>query len=169
MLTQHSGADDLAGIGPFDTSDIYPESGPAGHIPQQSSYPIAAPPSVSSSGSNLSPQSARRIPSISTERIVSMSPPKGFGASLMTVTENEGQRFGFSDVQMPSGSRRGSYMGPIGPEATGSVTQQKKTLVLCFDGTGNKFKGNSGDTNILKIFSMLDRRKGNQYHYYQRK
>ena len=44
----------------------------------------------------------------------------------------------------------------------------KKTLVLCFDGTGNKFKGNSGDTNILKIFSMLDRRKGDQYHYYQR-
>lgn len=46
---------------------------------------------------------------------------------------------------------------------------EKKTLVLCFDGTGNKFKGNSGDTNILKIFSMLDRRKGDQYHYYQRK
>lgn len=44
----------------------------------------------------------------------------------------------------------------------------KRTLVLCFDGTGNKFKGNPGDTNILKIFSMLDRRKGDQYHYYQR-
>ncbi|KAF8437738.1 hypothetical protein BGX38DRAFT_1098483 [Terfezia claveryi] len=49
----------------------------------------------------------------------------------------------------------------------GSSGSGKKTLVLCFDGTGNKFKGNSGDTNILKIFSMLDRRKGDQYHYYQ--
>lgn len=49
----------------------------------------------------------------------------------------------------------------------GSSGNGKKTLVLCFDGTGNKFKGNSGDTNILKIFSMLDRRKGDQYHYYQ--
>ncbi|CCX29818.1 Similar to Uncharacterized protein YEL023C; acc. no. P39992 [Pyronema omphalodes CBS 100304] len=34
---------------------------------------------------------------------------------------------------------------------------QRKKLILCFDGTGNKFKGNSGDTNILKIFRMLDR------------
>ncbi|KAI5807751.1 hypothetical protein DFH27DRAFT_479524 [Peziza echinospora] len=51
--------------------------------------------------------------------------------------------------------------------AGGYSGHEKKVLVLCFDGTGNKFKGNSGDTNILKIFSMLDRRKGNQVHYYQ--
>ncbi|KAA8911731.1 hypothetical protein FN846DRAFT_773720 [Sphaerosporella brunnea] len=47
------------------------------------------------------------------------------------------------------------------------VGQQRKKLVLCFDGTGNKFKGNSGDTNILKIFRMLDRTGGNHVHYYQ--
>lgn len=68
--------------------------------------------------------------------------------------------------------RRGSTLP--GPNWGGADYEQtyssgcKRTLVLCFDGTGNKFKGNSGDTNILKIFSMLDRRKGDQYHYYQR-
>lgn len=35
--------------------------------------------------------------------------------------------------------------------------RQRKKIILCFDGTGNKFKGNEGDTNILKIFHMLDR------------
>jgi len=69
-------------------------------------------------------------------------------------------------------SRRGSAYPDqcwnAGDAALGSSGHGSKTLVLCFDGTGNKFKGNSGDTNILKIFSMLDRRKGDQYHYYQR-
>jgi hypothetical protein len=35
-------------------------------------------------------------------------------------------------------------------------------LVLCFDGTGNKFKGDDSDSNILKIFRCLDRTAGNQ-------
>ncbi|KAJ9224459.1 hypothetical protein DTO207G8_3406 [Paecilomyces variotii] len=42
-----------------------------------------------------------------------------------------------------------------------------KTFVLCFDGTGNKFSGDESDSNVLKIFRMLDRNRGNQYHYYQ--
>lgn len=42
-------------------------------------------------------------------------------------------------------------------------------LVLCFDGTGNKFHGNDSDSNILKIYRMLDRTADDQYHYYQRK
>lgn len=37
------------------------------------------------------------------------------------------------------------------------VSRPRKKIILCFDGTGNKFKGNEGDTNILKIFRMLDR------------
>lgn len=41
-------------------------------------------------------------------------------------------------------------------------TRARDSLVLCFDGTGNKFKGNAGDTNILKIFRMLDRRGDDQ-------
>jgi len=44
-----------------------------------------------------------------------------------------------------------------------------KRLVLCFDGTGNKFSGNESDTNIVKIYEMLDRTDKDQYHYYQRK
>ncbi len=43
-----------------------------------------------------------------------------------------------------------------------------RKLILCFDGTGNKFHGDESDSNILKIFRMLDRTAGDQYHYYQR-
>ncbi|KAG6119921.1 hypothetical protein E4U13_007088 [Claviceps humidiphila] len=45
--------------------------------------------------------------------------------------------------------------------------RQPRKLILCFDGTGNKFHGNESDSNILKIFRMLDRSAGDQYHYYQ--
>jgi uncharacterized protein (DUF2235 family) len=41
-----------------------------------------------------------------------------------------------------------------------SSNKPRNKLILCFDGTGNKFKGNTGDTNILKIFRMLDRSGG---------
>ncbi|KAF3763418.1 hypothetical protein M406DRAFT_323161, partial [Cryphonectria parasitica EP155] len=51
------------------------------------------------------------------------------------------------------------------------MAQRKKhnhrKLVLCFDGTGNKFHGDESDSNILKIFRMLDRTASDQYHYYQ--
>jgi uncharacterized protein (DUF2235 family) len=46
---------------------------------------------------------------------------------------------------------------------------QRNRLVLCFDGTSNRFQANSADTNIVKIYEMLDRESNNQYHYYQRK
>ncbi|KAL7929371.1 hypothetical protein V8C35DRAFT_315836 [Trichoderma chlorosporum] len=42
-----------------------------------------------------------------------------------------------------------------------------RKLILCFDGTGNKFHGDESDSNILKIFRMLDRTADDQYHYYQ--
>ncbi|KXJ95098.1 hypothetical protein Micbo1qcDRAFT_200535 [Microdochium bolleyi] len=42
-----------------------------------------------------------------------------------------------------------------------------RKLVLCFDGTGNKFKGDDSDSNILKIFRCLDREASDQFHYYQ--
>lgn len=41
-------------------------------------------------------------------------------------------------------------------------------LVLCFDGTGNRFLGNEADTNVVKIYQLLDRNAANQFHYYQR-
>lgn len=45
---------------------------------------------------------------------------------------------------------------------------KRVALVLCFDGTGNKFSGNESDTNIVKIYSMLEKHTKGQYHYYQR-
>ncbi|KAI1642736.1 uncharacterized protein F4817DRAFT_351992 [Daldinia loculata] len=46
-------------------------------------------------------------------------------------------------------------------------TRTPQKLVLCFDGTGNRFRGDDSDSNILKIFRCLDRESGGQYHYYQ--
>lgn len=46
-------------------------------------------------------------------------------------------------------------------------THQPKKFVLCFDGTGNKFSGTDADSNILKIYRMLDRNGDDQFHYYQ--
>lgn len=43
----------------------------------------------------------------------------------------------------------------------------RRRLVLCFDGTGNQFSGDSSDTNVVKIYQMLDRNSPEQFHYYQ--
>ncbi|TDZ40806.1 Uncharacterized protein CTRI78_v010095 [Colletotrichum trifolii] len=43
----------------------------------------------------------------------------------------------------------------------------RRKLILCFDGTGNKFRGDDSDSNILKIFRMLDSTADEQFHYYQ--
>ncbi|KAJ4141988.1 hypothetical protein NW754_014778 [Fusarium falciforme] len=56
-------------------------------------------------------------------------------------------------------------MGPVVPGA--EPGRKPRKLVLCFDGTGNKFHGDDSDSNILKIFRMLDRTANDQYHYYQ--
>lgn len=42
------------------------------------------------------------------------------------------------------------------------VRRTPHKLVLCFDGTGNKFRGDDSDSNILKIYRCLDREAGNQ-------
>ena len=52
------------------------------------------------------------------------------------------------------------------PSPTRPSTTPKK-LVLCFDGTGNTFSGNTGDTNIIKLYDKLDRDAEDQFHYYQ--
>lgn len=46
------------------------------------------------------------------------------------------------------------------------IARRRRKLILCFDGTGNKFKGNDGDTNILKIFRMLDRSGPEQCRFF---
>ncbi|EDU45471.1 repeatdomain containing protein [Pyrenophora tritici-repentis] len=57
------------------------------------------------------------------------------------------------------------------PMDYGAVSRQQghvtKKFVLCFDGTGNKFSGTDADSNILKIYRMLDRNGDDQFHYYQ--
>ncbi|EME88399.1 uncharacterized protein MYCFIDRAFT_127396 [Pseudocercospora fijiensis CIRAD86] len=45
--------------------------------------------------------------------------------------------------------------------------RKRQSLVLCFDGTGNKFQGGQADSNIIKIYGLLDRNDPTQYHYYQ--
>lgn len=41
-------------------------------------------------------------------------------------------------------------------------------LILCLDGTGNSFQANTSDTNIVKLYDMLDHNHPHQMHYYQR-
>lgn len=45
------------------------------------------------------------------------------------------------------------------------VDRKPRTFVLCFDGTGNKFSGTDADSNILKIYRMLDRDQGDFFYY----
>jgi hypothetical protein len=54
-----------------------------------------------------------------------------------------------------------SMMDGIQPTAPNGKRPRRK-LVLCFDGTGNKFRGDDSDSNILKIFRCLDRTAGDQ-------
>lgn len=60
---------------------------------------------------------------------------------------------------------------PHATEGSGFSTDtssEPRRIILCFDGTGNSFQGNESDTNIVKIYQMLDRHKEGQFHYYQR-
>ncbi|KAH8433374.1 T6SS phospholipase effector Tle1-like catalytic domain-containing protein [Aspergillus melleus] len=43
----------------------------------------------------------------------------------------------------------------------------QRELILCFDGTGNTFRADGSESNILKIFRMLDRKRENRFCYYQ--
>ncbi|KAG5951060.1 hypothetical protein E4U53_003853 [Claviceps sorghi] len=67
------------------------------------------------------------------------------------------------------GARSPRNMSPFSGHAAvpRESDRRPRKLILCFDGTGNKFHGNESDSNILKIFRMLDRSAGDQYHYYQ--
>jgi uncharacterized protein (DUF2235 family) len=42
----------------------------------------------------------------------------------------------------------------------------KKSFALCFDGTGNEFRGDSTDSNVLRIFRLLDRSSPLQFSWY---
>ncbi|RDA86963.1 hypothetical protein CP532_6704, partial [Ophiocordyceps camponoti-leonardi (nom. inval.)] len=76
----------------------------------------------------------------------------------------------YSGNNVPSGTmspQRALSGGGGGAGGGGQRRRGARKLVLCFDGTGNKFHGDESDSNILKIFRMLDRTAADQYHYYQ--
>lgn len=41
-------------------------------------------------------------------------------------------------------------------------------LICCFDGTGNEYRGDTSDTNVVKLYQKFDRNAPKQFHYYQR-
>lgn len=45
---------------------------------------------------------------------------------------------------------------------TGGKHKTPRSLVLCFDGTGNGYIGDGTETNVWKIFQMLDKHDENQ-------
>jgi uncharacterized protein (DUF2235 family) len=51
---------------------------------------------------------------------------------------------------------------------TDTHPKDARRLVLCFDGTGNRFHGTESDTNVVKLYEMLDRSDKSQMAYYQR-
>jgi len=63
---------------------------------------------------------------------------------------------------------------PSRPTVSTTVSQQSdpvqgvhqhrapRNIVLCFDGTGNQYKGDGKETNVLKIFRMLDKNSSQQ-------
>ena len=51
----------------------------------------------------------------------------------------------------------------------GTEKGKRSRLVVCFDGTGNQYMGDTSDTNIVKLYQKLDRANKDQFHYYQRK
>jgi len=55
-----------------------------------------------------------------------------------------------------------SAIPAAGTEGPAEAPPKPRNLVLCFDGTGNKYKGDGTDTNILKIFHMLDKNAKDQ-------
>ncbi|KAF4974448.1 hypothetical protein FZEAL_8648 [Fusarium zealandicum] len=85
------------------------------------------------------------------------------------LTPKPGRNGSFKDHLEPSHDFPSKPTTPVmGPVVPGIEPGRKpRKLVLCFDGTGNKFHGDDSDSNILKIFRMLDRTADDQYHYYQ--
>ncbi|KAI4251732.1 MAG: hypothetical protein LQ352_004682 [Teloschistes flavicans] len=50
---------------------------------------------------------------------------------------------------------------------TAKKSEGPSKLILCFDGTGNQFKADPSDTNIVKLYQKFEREAPNQFHYYQ--
>lgn len=82
-----------------------------------------------------------------------------------------GSRESSVDREYVVGPRREYFSTPNHPKPNTAMSNERDStqgrrkvqkLVLCFDGTGNKFHGDDSDSNILKIFRMLDRTASDQ-------
>jgi hypothetical protein len=71
-----------------------------------------------------------------------------------------------SEYSSIAGVDHSDFVDEVDP-VTVPPPRHHRVFVLCFDGTGNKFSGTDADSNILKIFRMLDRTDHTQFHYYQ--
>ena len=72
---------------------------------------------------------------------------------------------GLHHISPPVTMRRGSTLvNRPSPDET-DTSRPARNLVLCFDGTGNQYKGDGTETNILKIFGLLDRDAPHQCMY----
>jgi len=69
--------------------------------------------------------------------------------------------------QRQASPRRDNNQSAVPVNPNPHPQRQRKKFILCFDGTGNKFSGTDADSNILKIYRMLDRSDESQFHYYQ--
>jgi len=56
----------------------------------------------------------------------------------------------------------------VAPLVTETPKKHKtpRSLVLCFDGTGNGYIGDGTETNVWKIFQMLDKHDENQCEFF---
>lgn len=78
------------------------------------------------------------------------------GASVTRESQADEREEVFS-TNLPS--QPASTMGDKNTHRSG---RKARKIVLCFDGTGNKFHGDDSDSNILKIYRMLDRTASDQ-------
>lgn len=72
------------------------------------------------------------------------------------------QESAFEEFSTPLPSRPATPANMGDPTPGVESRRRPRKLVLCFDGTGNKFRGDDSDSNILKIYRMLDRTTSDQ-------
>lgn len=58
--------------------------------------------------------------------------------------------------------RETTLVSQTSPDEIVDPNRAPRNLVLCFDGTGNQYKGDGTETNILKIFGFLNRDAAHQ-------
>ncbi len=63
-----------------------------------------------------------------------------------------------------------SHSAPVAPvspasEEASEVKANARTIILCFDGTGNEYSAEP--TNVIKLYSLLRKDSRNQLCYYQ--